>query len=304
MYENRSLISNWDVLRLILAIDRFGGVSGAARSMGVTHATISRRLSRAEDLAGTPFFERLPAGLRLTEAGGKLLERAIQIQPLIDGLERELMALEDGLSGPLRITIPPLMMTADLSRDVSAFAALHPQVELAFVGDNSLLNLHRREADVAIRVTRKPPETLWGTKLADQHAGYYASADWLAANQWGPDDLPGDIPLISFTSWRTPIPQRLLEICPKTRVAAYSDDMATALQMVRAGLGLTRMPRILGESLEGLTLLTSLPREPYAPIWLLTHPDLRKSSRVDAFMKHIAKRTRMRRSDYLFEDLT
>lgn len=303
MYENHSLIANWDVLRLILAIDRHGGVSGAARFMGVTHATISRRLSRAEDLAGVPFFERLPAGLRLTEFGRKVLEHANRIQPLIDTLERDLMTLEDRLSGPLRITIPPLMMTANLSRDISEFAANHPLVRLEFVGDNSLLNLHQREADVAIRVTRKPPETLWGTRLTDQHAGYYAAKDWLVANGLEQGDLPDDIPLISFTSWRSPIPERLLQIRPKARVVAYSDDMATAMHMVRAGLGLTRMPRILGDSLDGLVLLTSLPRESYAPIWLLTHPDLRQASRVAAFMKHISKRTRTRRHDYVFADL-
>ena len=71
MYENRGLISDWDTLRLVLAIDRHGGVSGAARFLGVTHATVSRRLARAEADANLQFFERLPAGLRLTDVGAQ-----------------------------------------------------------------------------------------------------------------------------------------------------------------------------------------------------------------------------------------
>ncbi|MGH1480671.1 MAG: LysR family transcriptional regulator [Geminicoccales bacterium] len=303
MYENRHLISNWDILRLILAIDRQGGVSGAARFMGVTHATISRRLARAEDHAGAAFFERLPAGLRLTEAGRAVLAHATRIEPEINSLERQLMAHEDGLSGPLRVTIPPLMLTAALSRDIAQFAAAHPEVKIEFVGDNNLLNLHQREADVAIRVTRRPPETLWGRKLTDQHAGYYASTDWLSVSPLRSGGVSGDIPLISFASWPTPIPKILQQVCPNVRIVARSDDMATALQMVQAGLGLTRVPRILGDSLGGLSLVRSLPKEIYAPIWLLTHPDLRKNKRVEAFMTHVSTRIRARRKDYIFPGL-
>ena len=287
MYENRSLISDWDTLRLVLAIDRHGGVSGAARFLGVTHATVSRRLSRAEADANLQFFDRLPAGLRLTEVGRAVLAHANNIEPELDALERHLMTAEQGLSGPLRITIPPLMMTDAVSLSIAQFATEHPQVQLEFVGDNNLLNLHQREADVAIRITNKPPETLWGRKLTDQHSGFYAATDWLENNPLRQGDFTGDVPIISFATWVNPIPKRLQELCPNVRVVAKSDDMITAMQMVRAGLGITRMPRVLGEKLEGVSRITALPWESYLPIWLLTHPDLRKAPRVEAFMRHM-----------------
>ena len=298
MYENRSLISDWDTLRLVLAIDRHGGVSGAARFLGVTHATVSRRLARAVSDASLTFFERLPAGLRLTEAGQTVLAHANRIEPELSALERQLISQEQGVSGPLRVTIPPLMMTDAVSRDIAQFAKDHREVRLEFVGDNNLLNLHQREADVAIRVSHKPPETLWGRKLTDQHAGFYAQSQWLETNPLGQGDLSQDIPLISFTSWKTSVPKILKQLCPNVRVVARCDDMVPAMQMVRAEFGITRMPRILGDALEGVSRVTALPWESYLPIWLLTHPDLRKAPRIEAFMQHIAAGMDKRRECY------
>ena len=200
MYTNRRLISDWDTLRLLLAIDRHGGVSGAARALGVTHATVSRRLARAEEHAGQAFFERLPAGLRLTDVGRSVLSHAKRIEPELDSLERFLMSQEKGLHGPLRVTIPPLMMTDALSRDIADFVHAHPRIQLEFVGDNNLLNLHQREADVAIRVTNKPPETLWGRKLTDQSSGYYAATHWLNKSPISQGDFSIELPVISFAS--------------------------------------------------------------------------------------------------------
>lgn len=299
MYKNRGLISDWDSLRLVLAIDRHGGVSGAARFLGVTHATVSRRLARAESEAKLTFFERLPAGLRLTDAGRAVLAHANRIEPELDALERYLMSHEDGLSGPLRFTISPLMMTEAVSNSIAQFARLHPEVQLEFIGDNNLLNLHQREADIAIRATHKPPETLWGRKLTDQHAGFYAATDWLATNPLRHGDTDCDLPVISFTSWPSPLPKQIQQIFPGARVVARSDDMVTAMQMVRTGLGITRMPRVLGDAFEGVTRIEALPWESYIPLWLLTHAELRKAPRVEAFMQHISKCFSQRKDDYL-----
>lgn len=288
MYENNSLIADWDVLRLMLAIDRHGGVAGAARHMGVTHATISRRLARAEDDAQIAFFERLPAGLKLTAAGHVLLDHARRVEPEFHSLERQLVVHEQDLSGPIRLTIPPALIDGPLAESLAAFAAEHPKVLLEFVGDNSLLNLHQREADLAIRVTRKPPETLWGRKLTDQNAGFYASARWLAEGPLGQGDLSGDVPIISFNSWPEPVPEKLRAHCPNVRVAARAEDFIVALQLVRAGLGITRMPKVLGEIQPGLQHVEALGWESYMPIWILTHPELRKAKRIEALMKHLA----------------
>ncbi|WP_424983603.1 LysR family transcriptional regulator [Maritalea sp. S77] len=302
MYENNSLVADWDILRLVLAIDRHGGVAGAARHMGVTHATISRRLARAEADAQIVFFERLPAGLRLTAAGQVVLDHARRVEPEFHALERHLVVHEEGMSGAIRLTIPPALLDARLSQSLAIFAHDNPSVLLEFVGDNSLLNLHQREADLAIRVTRKPPETLWGRKLTGQQAGFYASADWLAQSALGAGDLTSDVPIISFHSWPEAIPKKLREQCPNVRVAARSEDMIAALQLVKAGAGLTRMPKVLGEAHPELQHVAALGWESYMPIWMLIHPELRKAKRIESLMKHLAVHFEQNRHCYIVLD--
>ncbi len=299
MYENRSLFNDWDVLRLVLYIERFGGVSGAARAMKVTHATISRRLAKAEESSGVVFFDRLPAGLRLTKAGEAILKHAQRIEPEFDALERQLTAYDDELAGALRITIPPLMMITSLREAVVDFATKYPMIKLEFAGDNNLLNLHQREADVAIRITRKPPETLWGRKLTDQHAGYYAATNWLEKHWAECDDLLLDLPIISFSTWSTLIPKTLSAIYPNAKSVAVSDDMITAIELVRAGLGITRMPRVIGDALHDLDRVSTIPWEPYSPVWLLTHPDIKRAPKVELFMKFVADHIRDQKSAYV-----
>lgn len=301
MYENKSLIPDWDTFRLVLAIDRFGGISGAAKSLGVTHATVSRRLARAEGEANMLFFDRLPAGLRLTKVGAAVLAQAEDMEPGLDRLERNLVSAETSLAGPLRITLPPLLMIGDLAVTVARFAQAHPEIEIHVVGDNQLLNLHQREADVAIRVTHKPPESLWGRKVTEQSAGFYAGTDWLAESPISKDLYAFELPLISFSSWMSPIPKIVKTVCPNAGVVARCDDMVAAVQMVKAGLGVTRMPRFLGEGTAGVTRLEFLPWERYFPIWVLTHPELRNAPRVKAFMRYVSSAIAERRSKYVVE---
>lgn len=301
MYENRSLIPDWDTFRLVLAIDRFSGISGAAKALGVTHATVSRRLARAESDANMLFFDRLPAGLRLTKVGAAVLAQAENMEPGLDRLERTLVSAETGLSGPLRITLPPLLLIGDLAATIARFAEAHPEIELHFVGDNQLLNLHQREADVAIRVTHKPPETLWGRKVTEQSAGFYAGTDWLIESRISKDVPSFELPLISFSSWASRVPKIIKNVCPNARVVAQCDDMVAAVQMVKAGLGVTRMPRFLGEGTAGVTRLEFLPWERYFPVWCLTHPELRNAPRVKAFMRFVASAMTEQRSKYFVE---
>jgi DNA-binding transcriptional LysR family regulator len=301
MYENKSLIPDWDTFRLVLAIDRFGGISGAAKSLGVTHATVSRRRARAECEASMLFFDRLPAGLRLTKVGAAVLAQAEDMEPGLDRLERTLVSAETGLAGPLRITLPPLLLIGDLAATIARFAEAYPEIELHFVGDNQLLNLHQREADVAIRVTHKPPETLWGRKVTEQSAGFYAGTGWLVESQISKDVQSFALPLISFSSWASGVPKIIKTVCPNARVVARCDDMVAAVQMVKAGLGVTRMPRFLGEETTGVTRLEFLPWERYFPVWCLTHPELRNAPRVKAFMRFVASAMAEQRSKYFVE---
>jgi len=298
VYENKRVLENWDVLRLIIAINRHGGVSGAGRELGVTHATISRRLAKAEHIAGVAFFDRLPSGLKPTQAGNAILEAAYKIEPKVNDLERLLFKQDESLKGPLRVTIPPLMMTVNMAQIIKSFTHTHPQVRLDLVGDNALFNLHQREADIAIRVSKKPPETLWGRKLTDQVAGYYAQTQWLTQSKLAHGDLNTPLPLISFRNWNGEIPLSLKKHCPNIVITAHSNDMVIAARLVQAGIGIACIPKIIGDGLTGVSQIKALGWDAYSPLWILAHPDHRNVPKVLAFMQLLGQEISKLKQNY------
>lgn len=281
---------DWDSLRYILAISRHGGLSGAARELGVNHATVSRRLTRAEDDLGKKLFERLASGLVPTAMGKAVAEHAERIEAEMLALDLALSARSDE-AGEIAITVPPLQVNDALAQDFRDFQAAHPGIRLKVLGDNRVLNLHRREADVAIRISDRPAESLWGRKVATQRSAFYAGRDFRPRGS----DEP--VPVIAFTAWDGVIPPQFAARFPRAEVVTTCDDMIAAMALVRAGLGVTRMPCFLGDG-EGFARYPGQQLQPYPPIWLLTHPDLRNTRRIRELMAFLADRFSRRRGLY------
>ena len=178
---------NWDDLRFFLAVARAGTLSGAARSLGVTHSTVFRRLGTFEERLGVRLFERLPDGYALTGAGEAMQETAIRIDEEIIALSRQVTGQDQRLSGLIRITAIDMLATGLLPRHLAAFHAAQPGIELEVIVSDTPLDLTRREADVALRIGNTPQETLVGRRVGRLAFGAYASAE--RAAQGIDDDL-------------------------------------------------------------------------------------------------------------------
>lgn len=271
-------MTDWDDLRYVLAAARAGGLSGAARTLGGSHATVSRRIAAAEARLGATLFERRPTGLHPTEAGRAAIRAAEAMEAEALALERAAAGMDGALSGPLRITAPPLLSEPVLADALAGFAAAHPGVEITVLSSNELLNLHRREADVALRVTAAPEPSLWGARLAGLNRSVYAAPRWAEAAAAG---RPVD--WIAFTHWQADADAPW----PGARLAWRFDDMAAALGAARRGLGALRAPCFLGEGDPGLRRLPGAAPEPYLDLWALAHPDLARAARVRRFIRHM-----------------
>jgi len=293
-------MQDWDTLRYVLAVAREGGLSGAARALGVNHATVSRQLDRAETLAGTRLFDRRATGLVPTEAGYEAADRAAAIEAEVHALDLALTARDERATGKLTVSLPPLLAASGIAEDIARFCATYPGVDLTVLGDNAFHDIHRRETDVAIRVSREPSESLWGRVVAQQKAGWFASRAFL--DRYGTAFRQGDeVPIVSFTAWSEPIPAAVRQVIPKARVAAVSDDMVSAVALCVAGIAAVRMPYFLGVRSAGLYPVPTLPLVDYIPIWCLTHPDLRRVPRIAEFMRIIGEGFAARRGLYLGE---
>jgi DNA-binding transcriptional LysR family regulator len=168
----------WDDLRFVLAVANAGSLAGAARNLNVNHTTVLRRVSAFEKRVGLRLFERLPSGYVLTPGGEELIAAARHLEDTIIKVERKLAGQDARLSGSLRVTTTDTLMASILPRMLAEFRAAHSGVQIEIAVSNLMFNLSKRDADVAIRPAKDPPETLVGRRMAKVAFAIYGSPDY------------------------------------------------------------------------------------------------------------------------------
>jgi len=169
----------WDDVRIFLALVRAGSVRASAAKAGVSHSTVARRVEALETRLGAKLFDRLPSGYALTAAGEDLYEVAESVENEMDAVRRRLVGQDRRLAGVIRVTMVDIIATHLLMPDLTRFNELYPDIELEVVITYEPLNLTRREADIAIRFAKNPPDHLIGHRLASAANAVYATQDYL-----------------------------------------------------------------------------------------------------------------------------
>jgi DNA-binding transcriptional LysR family regulator len=293
---------DWNDLRSFLAIARQGGLQGAARMLGVNHSTVFRRLNALEARLGVRLFDRSARGYALTAAGEHMLASAERVEDEIIGLERRLLGGDVRLSGTLRVTTTDTLVHGVLGPHLQAFQAAYPAIELELITGNAFFDLSKREADVALRPSRHPGDAMVGRRLAEIAVALYGGRDYLAARGRPPSvaALDGHAVIIGDASLgHLPATRWLAERTPAGATVLRCNSWLSQFAAARAGLGLAALPCFLGDTAP--ELLRVLPPEPAlaGELWLLTHPDLRRTARVRAFMETLARG--LRREQALLE---
>lgn len=276
-----------DDLRLVLALARGGSLSGAAAALGVDHSTAYRRLNALERRLGVRVAERRREGYVLTAAGTEMLAAAEQVADTLAGLERKLAGRDLQLEGSVRLTAPDDMAVALLSPMLARFQAAYPAIHLEVVTDNRMLSLTRREADIAVRPSRQPPEDLVGRRIGVLAGGIYA-APGLAAAHAGANDLAAlcDSAWIGFEdSGRATVYGRFTyETIPPDRLVQRSNSLLMQAAAAREGAGLVALPCFLGDDDPGLARVLGPLDALTSALWLLTHRDLQRTARIRALL--------------------
>ena len=267
---------DWSLIPDFLAIARNGSLSGAARARGLNHSTVYRRLNQLEAQLDSRLFERLQDGYQLTEAGQRLLPFAETMEAELFAAERDLTGTDRTLRGEVRLTAPEHLAYDYLPAYLAAFNDCYPDICVSILVSNADFDLNRREADIALRATDRPPEHLVGRKLLDvgwsvyaAHAvierhGRPASLDELKRFDWvGPEASLLYLPAFAWVQQQV----------PQERMRARGSNLNTLSALAEAGLGLTVLP----DDQVKPTLQRVMAFEPGSGsgFWLLTHPDLR-----------------------------
>lgn len=278
----------WDDLRVLLALTRAGTLTRAARQLGVNHTTVSRRIAALEDQVGVRLFERLPTGYQPTEAGDEVRRVAERMEEEILGLDRAVLGADTRLAGSLRITTLP-SLAEHHAGDMTEFHRRYPLIELELNVAYAVQNLTRREADIAIRATNNPDEHLVGRRAGRLEFAVFAARSLVEAD---PDASLGQRP---WLGWHEKAGARMTEAwmaenAPDAHVVCRFDDALALRAAVRAGLGVMFLPISICRDEDDLVQLA--PALPHfgMDLWLLTHPDLRRTARVRAFMEFFGDR--------------
>lgn len=275
----------WDDLKVFLAISRQGTIRKAAKELSVSHSTIARRLDALEERLGARLFDKLPTGYALNAAGERVVAHAASVEREIHSLERSISGHDGRLAGPIQLTIVPPMASI-LMPILLDFRAVYPQIEIEVLATYEIVDLARRDADIAIRFDSKPEPWLVGRRLpplgnaayatesyieAHTFVGEHASACWIG---WRGDDERPD--WISKTGF------------PDCRAHWQVNDALGQQEAARAEIGMALLPCWIGDRDPDLIRVPPGRVEHLHRPWILTHPDLRTSARVRALVAFIS----------------
>jgi DNA-binding transcriptional LysR family regulator len=288
---------DWDDLRVFLAVARSKTLSGAARNLDVNQTTVTRRLEALETRLGTRLFDRSPTGVTPTSAATEVLAVAERVEDNVASIERQLIGQDMRLTGELRVTTIDMCAVYDVEL-FETFAQRYPEIELELSVGYFPRNLTRREADVAIRWTDRPPEHLVGHQVATAEYAIYAAKSLRA--RYPAKVAPGDFLWVDWdiANKARVTAQWMRDHIPETQVVCRY-DMALALHAaIRGGMGVGFMPCAYGDADPSLQRIRPVEPGFGMEIWLLTHPDLRSTARVRAFMEHAAAYFRSRQQRF------
>lgn len=287
----------WDDLRIFLAVARAGTLSGAASLMHLGLATVSRRIERLESAMARPLFLRHQSGYRLTEDGRALLDRAEEIESAARSLTADTRK-EPEISGPVRLATAENFATALIVSELPALRARYPRLSLDLVTDIAAVNLHRRDADLALRMVKPERGHLTVQRLGTLGYGLYASQSYLAQRE--PSRAAPDPDIDAFIAWgelQTHLPAaKWIERHLQGRAPALTaSSLAVQLSACEAGLGLAILPHFLARP-RGLVRLDADPGMDQA-IWLVVQSDLLQSRRVRVVADFCRDLVRRRQAD-------
>lgn len=277
--------TDWNDLHAFLAIARSGQLTKAGRMMGVNTTTMGRKLRRLEARLGASLFEQTREGQVLTEAGENLLVKVEAMASAATGIDEAQGTTGPLLSGILRISVSEGFGSWVLSRNMPAFAQRHPALTLDIVANSGFLSLSKREADIAIMLSRPKAGPVIARKLSDYALRLYASKDYLAemgmperqSDLANAHRLVGYIPDLIYA----PELRYLDEICPSITPRLRSSSINVQHQLLAAGAGLGVLPCFMGDADPRLVAIlpdTCIVRS----FWLVTHKDTHQLARVKA----------------------
>ena len=276
-------MENWDDLRVFLAVARASTIKQAATTLRVDPTTVTRRVTAFEESLGVSLFDHVRKGIVLSPTGEAMLEAAVSMEATVQSFELRAAGSEQEPVGLVRIAVAELLVMAWV-KELVAFCEGHSGLSVEVVAGDEMHNLSKREADIAVRVARRPPPHLVGRKFPPVAVSVYGSIELRRAH---------DIHTVPWIGWsgltddEGAVGQTRARLGATGRFVVKANSYGLMMDFVRAGAGVCVLPCGLGDSDPALTQFAE-PEVLPQPLWLLTHPDLQQAPRVRAVLDELS----------------
>jgi DNA-binding transcriptional LysR family regulator len=206
----------------------------------------------------------------------------VAVEDAVLGLERLAAGTSDRIEGEVRVSAPPAFASRWLVPRLVPLRRAHPALTLDVVGEHGVASLVRRDADVALRLLRPEGDGLVTRRLGVLRFGLYGARGYVERTD------PSDHELLGYDAHLAHVPQqRWIEAHAAGRpFALRCNDLDALIRGAEAGLGLAVVPHVLAGTAADLVCVADAP-EASRDLWLVVHPDLRRSARVAAVVDHL-----------------
>ncbi len=273
---------DWEDVRFFVTLARHRSLSATARALGVTHATVARRVAGLEATLGAALFERRPGGYELTAAGRSALDAASTMEGAANALPR--LQPAQPLAGLLRLTATPALAETFLIPRLAAFQTLYPALDIELIAERRSVSLTRREADLALRLGGRDDGELIARRVAKVVFAFYATPKWQGRLDAGERPV-----FVGFDEVNAALPEAawLSSQFANARFSFRGNTQVAQAAAARAGCGIALLPRFLGEQDPYLVHVTFGAVPPDRPLWLLTRSDVRLASKIQALRDYL-----------------
>ncbi|MBV2187377.1 MAG: LysR family transcriptional regulator [Rhizobium sp.] len=266
---------DWDDLRFFVALADEGSLSAAARRLKVDHATVARRIAALEARVNARLVDRRPRRYLLTAEGARIAEHARRMEAEVFALERGTLPADAARMIEVSVSAPPMIALALVVPRIPAFQAAHPQIRFRLLAEARQVSLVRREADVALRLSRPTDPTLVIRKAGTMRYRLYA------ARSYGETRAPEDHGFIAFDETLRDTPQQhwMMGIAGAREIVLTTNDLGVQCAAAAAGLGIAALPEFLGE-LYGLSPQGEAAQHIDRDAFVTYHADLRNNRAI------------------------
>lgn len=279
-------------LEVLLALARGGTLAESAARLRADASTVFRTVQRVEKHLGQRLFERTRGGYLPSDTMLEIAAHAERIESELEAARAAAAGSQRELAGRVRITTTDSVLRGLVLPALQPLAAQHPRLQVEVTSTNELMSLTRRDADLALRATPKPPDHLVGRHLGTirfvvcgarplapkQRRREFDALPWIA-----PDDAMPEHPSVR---WRR-------KHWPKLAPALLVDGIVGVADAIECGLGIGILPLFVLARARGLVALSKPLDACESQLWLLAHPESRHLRRIAAAWQHLAQAIRL-----------